>query len=164
MHDINPSILRRAYEYAVRNSDDPRTQNGAVLVDRRGSIIAESANVYPLGTEITRERSEAPLKYAYIGHAERGAIHKAARLGLPTKGAILYCPWFACMNCAMAIIQSGISTVVGHQQMRERTHATWDSEISQAEAWLDECGVDRIYYDGTFGGIEILFKGVAWHP
>src|SRR4029077_14612650 len=45
-------------------------------------------------------------------HAEMEAILSAARTGVSTRRAILYCTTFPCHNCAKHIIDAGIKRVV----------------------------------------------------
>lgn len=45
-------------------------------------------------------------------HAEANAITQAAKLGIPLRGAILYCTHRPCMHCIKLIIQSGITAIV----------------------------------------------------
>ena len=45
-------------------------------------------------------------------HAEANAICNAARSGVSTKGATIYCTMMPCLQCAKLIIQSGIVVVV----------------------------------------------------
>jgi dCMP deaminase len=45
-------------------------------------------------------------------HAEAGAISYAARAGISTEGASLYCTHCPCLECAKLIINSGIKDVV----------------------------------------------------
>lgn len=45
-------------------------------------------------------------------HAEMNAILQAARIGTSLEGATLYCTMTPCMNCAMSIIQVGITRIV----------------------------------------------------
>lgn len=44
-------------------------------------------------------------------HAEANAVFFAARKGVSTEGAVIYCTTAPCINCAKAIIQSGIKAV-----------------------------------------------------
>jgi dCMP deaminase len=53
-------------------------------------------------------------------HAEANAVYFAARNGVPTKGAIMYCTTEPCTKCAEAIIQSGIAEVVYSNKYRIR--------------------------------------------
>ena len=107
-------MLRKAYNYASIVSSDLNTQNGAIIVNN-GEIISMGANSIPLNVKIDDNRLKRPDKYNYIEHAERNAIYNAAKQGKSTYGATMYCPWFACTDCARAIIQSGIKKVVGHK-------------------------------------------------
>jgi dCMP deaminase len=45
-------------------------------------------------------------------HAEQNAIAQAARIGVSTDGAILYCKMTPCYTCAKMIINAGIIRVV----------------------------------------------------
>lgn len=148
--------LRDACLYAVRNSHDPDTQNGAVLVTNAGTIYA--ANCVPPGVARPEHRLERPFKYDFIEHAERAAIYKAAAVGAATGGATLYCPWFACTDCARAIIASGIREVVGLIALRNATPARWLLNVELAEKMLEEaCVSQRLLADRV--GVTIRFDG-----
>lgn len=148
--------LREACRYAVEWSDDPRTQNGAVLVSGRRMVYA--ANRIPPRLAHESYRLETPLKYSFLEHAERGAIYAAAAAGVPTAGAILYCPWFACVDCARAIILAGIKEVVGLACSRNATPQRWADNVTLAEAILCEAGVGQRWLAGEVG-VEMLFDG-----
>ena len=45
-------------------------------------------------------------------HAEVNAICQAAKLGIETKGAVLYCNTLPCWNCFKTIIGAGVSKIV----------------------------------------------------
>ena len=157
--------LRRAYRYAVEKSDDPMMQNGAILVPAgdKANLVVFGANRFPRGVEKTQARCRD--MYRYTEHAERDAIFTAAMLGIKTEGATLYVPWFACCDCARAIIMSGISRIVGHTEMMIRTPRRWTGEIAAADEMLDEAGVKRGYYEGQlFDNFEMLFNRELWTP
>src|ERR1035441_3977564 len=104
-----------AAHQAAASSIDPSKHNGAVLAAENGTPIHSTAacNQFPAGVnELPGERWERPAKYQFIEHAERNAIYRAARQGIPTEGLVLVCPWSACTDCARAIIQSGIVMLV----------------------------------------------------
>lgn len=97
---------------ATRSKDRSR-QVGAVIVGLGKEIIATGYNGFPRGINDTvEERHQRPAKYRWTEHAERNAIYNAARSGVSTFGAIIYLPWYPCMDCARAIVQSGISEVI----------------------------------------------------
>ena len=165
--------LRKAYRLAQHNSHDPRTQNGAVIVDPdNDKVIGMGVNCFPYGVSTLPERMERPLKYSWMEHAERNAIYWAARNGSSTYGAIMYCPWFSCADCARSIIQAGISKVIGHKQVFEKYGSgPWDDSINIGNQMFKEAGVDTELYDGEIGNdpnygvdIEIMLNGVKWRP
>jgi dCMP deaminase len=156
--------LRAAYQIASEHSDDPRTHNGAVLVgDNDYKIIGVGVNQFPRNVEVTATRLERPAKYMYMEHAERNAIFDAN--GYSTNRATLFCPWYACADCARAIIQARIRQVVGHKQAFDKYGVgPWTESIEVANTMLDEAGVKRDYFDGVIGGVEIQFNGETWEP
>lgn len=158
MHPKTPiDWLRTACE-ASAGSHDPHTQNGAVIVPVSNQLAAVGCNKIPKGVVRTPDRLRRPEKYAYIEHAERAAIYAAARSGIPTVGATLYCPWFACTECARAIIMAGVTEVVGHVRPRAATPARWTDEIVKAEGMLTEAGVSLRWLADRLG-VSILFDG-----
>lgn len=60
-----------------------------------------------------KAKSGQRLDLCPAGHAEANIVHQAAREGISTKGGELYC-WcgLPCKNCCIAIVNSGISTIV----------------------------------------------------
>jgi dCMP deaminase len=153
-------LLRRAYEYAAEHSTDPSTWNGAVIFQNEKPFYRAifGANHFPKGVKETPERWERPLKYSYVEHAERNAIYAAARVGMKTQGATMFCPWFACDNCARAIIQAGIVKVVGLQKPFSITPPHWTASIDIANEMLAEAGIIMEIIDVELG-IEVLFNG-----
>jgi dCMP deaminase len=160
---VECDLLRNAYRIADIYSDDPHTKNGAVLVNRHGEVIGSGANSLPIGVE-TRDRLARPKKYSFIEHAERNAIFAACRQGECTAGGTLYCPWFACADCARAIIQAGIRLVIGHKQMFDRADGRWCESIAYGNEMLREAAVETRLYDGKIGGVTNLFNGERWEP
>lgn len=130
--------LRIACHVATTVSDDVHTQNGAVLVTPRGDIVVE-ANRLPPDVVKTADRLQRPLKYSYIEHAERNVIYRAAKMGVPTRNATLYCPWFACAECARAIICAGITEVIGFAH--PPAHGSWQESCDRGDEMLREAGV-----------------------
>lgn len=153
--------LLMAYREAT-NSPDLSTQNGAVILS--GDVTIADCNRFPDLVKHLPERFERPLKYEFIEHAERNAIYRCARLGVPTAGATMFVPWFACSDCARAIIQAGISHVVGHQRMADETPERWKDSIANAMTMLQEAGVKMTMIPDVLNGPKILFNGKLWTP
>jgi dCMP deaminase len=148
--------LREACRYAAANSGDERTQNAAVLVVGKKTVYA--ANHFPPGIARDAMRMSPPHKYHFIEHAERAAIYKAAASGVPTAGAVMYCPWFACTDCARAIILAGIREVVGLASVYNATPPRWAENVFIASSMLSEAGVGQRWLAGEVG-VTIKYDG-----
>lgn len=161
--------LLMAY-YAATKSPDPSTQNGAIIpyFDYRGDECYHTAcNTFPDKVLSKPERLERPLKYSYIEHAERNVIFTAAHHGtfpFIEGESVMFVPWFACADCARAIIQVGIKKVVGHKQMFDKTPDHWKESIGAALQMLEEAGVETKLVDAKLNGPEIRFNGELWKP
>jgi dCMP deaminase len=55
------------------------------------------------------------------------------------KGCVMYVPWYPCVECAKAIIQSGISEVVGYAP--DLSERKWGPEFSLSAEMFKEAGV-----------------------
>lgn len=165
--------LVMAYEEATK-SPDPSTQNGAVIPiqwegshadGRQEDHIIKDCNRLPNGVKGELERFQRPTKYSYVEHAERNVIYRAAKEGWCLEGLTMYVPWFACADCARAIIQSGITKVVGHQLMLDKTPIHWKESIEIAFKMLEESGVEMEFVQESLPeSPEILFNGEMWKP
>ena len=150
-------FLRIAYKCAKWLSDDTNTKNGAVLATRSGDYIP-GANHFPDGVEVTPERLDRSCKLDYMIHAEADVIFEAARRGVSTLGATLYCPYAACCNCAQAIVAAGITRVVSHKGIHDLTPERWQKSINIGHKMFEEAGVEYVQLDCELG-IEHLFSG-----
>lgn len=149
-------MLHEACRYAAEFSVDPHTQNGALLLSPMGEVVM-AANTMP---EIAPrpDRLARPKKYLYIEHAERNAIYLAAKRGICTDRATLYVPWFACADCARAIIQAGIKRVVGHIVPWLQTPDRWKDSVRAADEMLQEAGVITSYLEDELN-VSFMFDG-----
>lgn len=97
-------------------SKDPNTQVGACIVSRENKILSMGYNGFPNGCADddfpwTREgEDELDTKYPFVTHGELNAILNYR--GGSLEGTKLYVSLFPCNECAKAIIQAGIKTVV----------------------------------------------------
>lgn len=102
-----------------------RGRSGSVIVkDKR--IIATGYVGAPAGLPscddvghemhtVTHEDGTVSKHCIRTGHAEQNAINNAARIGVATEGATLYCKMTPCYKCAQSIINAGIVRVVALQ-------------------------------------------------
>lgn len=135
-------------------SKDPHTQVGACIVSEDNKILSMGYNGFPIGCsddEFPWEREGEPLdsKYLYVTHSELNAILNYR--GGSLEGAKLYVTLFPCNECAKAIIQSGIKTIVYDSDKYGETPATMASK-----KMLKAAGVTCRAYQKT--GRTIEFK------
>ena len=132
-------------EFVSLWSKDKSTQVGCVVVGPRKEIRAIGYNGFPRGANDELEyRHERPLKYKWTEHAERNAIFNATLSATSLIGCRMYVPWFPCMDCARAIVQSGISELVALEP--DLLDPRWGEDFREALDLFSECGVAVRYY------------------
>lgn len=158
------SFMRAAYDEA-RKSHDPSTQNGAVIV-KYYQIQAKGYNHFPRGINDTPELwADREKKLRYVIHAEEAALLAVARGAQHHSGkSIIYCPCAACVPCAKAIIEAGITTMCVHRQRMEITHERWQEEIIAAFDLLHNADVRILYIDAILYCEPILVNGAQFTP
>jgi dCMP deaminase len=125
-------------------SKDRSRKVGCVIADSQYSIRSIGYNGFPRGAnDSVDSRHARPDKYLWTEHAERNAIYHAARIGIPLDGCTIYVPWFPCMDCARAIVQSGITTLVALKP--DTKDAQWGEHFVAARALLKEAKVKVIF-------------------
>lgn len=95
-----------------------------------------------------REGEPYNTKYLYVTHSELNAILNYR--GGSLEGAKLYVSLFPCNECAKAIIQAGIKTIVYDSDKYSDTPA-----VKASKRMLDAAGVR--YYQYTHTGRKISF-------
>lgn len=123
-------------------SKDPSTKVGCVIVGPDNEIRSTGYNGFARGVDETLlTRWERPEKYNWVEHAERNAIYNAARSGTSLRGCVAYlwCP--PCIECAKAIIQSGIKEIVVKHTTLFTDRDDWQENIHFAKDMLAEAGV-----------------------
>lgn len=103
-------------------SKDPSTKVGAIIVGDKGQIVSQGYNGFPRGFNDSTERYfTRSMKYKYIIHAEANAIYNALYNGASVEGCTIYVHGLPpCLECAKAIVQSGIKRVVTDSKPDER--------------------------------------------
>ncbi|MCR5295679.1 MAG: dCMP deaminase family protein [Lachnospiraceae bacterium] len=97
-------------------SKDPNSQVGSCIVSQDNKILSMGYNGFPKGCSDdefpwAREGEDSlDTKYIYVTHSELNAILNYR--GGSLEGAKLYVSLFPCNECAKAIIQAGIRTVI----------------------------------------------------
>jgi dCMP deaminase len=127
-----------AFRAAIGSPNRVR-QVGAVLLTRDGTEIA-ACNTFPAGVRDLKERHEGDGRFVWMEHAERHAIFEAARRGLATAGAHLTTTFFPCIDCARAIVDSGIACL--DAPAPAFTDPVWGPSFERSQIILQEGGVD----------------------
>ena len=133
-------------------SKDPNTQVGACIVSPDHKILSMGYNGFPIGCsddEFPWEREGDPLenKYFYTTHSELNAILNYR--GGSLDGATMYVTLFPCNECAKAIIQAGIRTIV-----YESDKYANDASTRASKRMLNAAGVRYYQYNPTGRKIE----------
>ena len=136
-----------------KRSKDPSTQVGACIVNRNNIIESIGYNGLPKGCsddEFPWAREGEPLatKYLYVTHSELNAILNYR--GGSLEGAKLYVSLFPCNECAKAIIQCGIRTVVYDCDKYDGTPS-----VRASKRMMNAAGVRYYKYQKTGRNIEI---------
>ena len=138
---------------ASQRSKDPSTQVGACIVNDDNRIMSVGYNGFPRGCSDDefpweREGETTHTKYPYVCHAELNAILNAG--GNSLKGCRIYVALFPCNECAKAIIQAGIKTIVYDCDKYAHTPA-----VIASKRMLDAAGVRYYKYNRTGRKITI---------
>lgn len=155
--------LRDAYSLST-DSPDPSTQVGAIVYNEDLERVSWGCNEFTRGVTVTPELLERPTKIVWIEHAERNALFDALCRHQDVRAGTMVCPWAACVECAKAIVQGGIDTLVRHKQAADRTPERWSESLNVATEILTLGGVEIIDYDGPVGAVPVLQDGKLWTP
>ena len=134
-------------------SKDPNTQVGACIVSSDNKILSMGYNGFPNGCSddefpSEREGEGYDTKYFYVTHSELNAILNYR--GGSLEGTKMYVSLFPCNECAKAIIQAGIRTVVYDSDKYDGTPS-----IIASKRMFEAAGVEFKAYHKTGRKIEI---------
>ncbi len=146
MKNWDETWIKLAHEFS-KKSKDPSTKVGCIIVGEGNVVLSMGFNGFPRNIDETRpERWERPAKYVWVEHAERNCCHNAARHGIKLMGATAYMNWdpIPCVECTKALIQSGISQLVGpkNRSFKARPNASnMDYQFDVSVTMLKEAGI-----------------------
>ena len=134
-------------------SKDPNTQVGACIVSQDNKILSMGYNGFPCGCSDDdfpweREGEYLDTKYPYVTHSELNAILNYR--GGSLENTKLYVSLFPCNECAKAIIQSGIKSVVYESDKYAGT-----AENQASKRMFDQAGIKYMKYQPTGRKITI---------
>ena len=131
---------------AAQRSKDPSTQVGCCIVSEDNKILSMGYNGFPWGCsdeDFPWEKTDTSPdhnKYLYSTHSELNAILNYR--GGSLEGAKLYVTLFPCNECAKAIIQAGIKTLVYDSDKYKDTDG-----VVASKRMLDAAGVTYKQYE-----------------
>ena len=139
-----------------KRSKDPGTQVGACIVSQDNKILSMGYNGFPKGCSDDefpwgkehQEDDPYNAKYFYSTHSELNAILNYR--GGSLEGCKIYVTLFPCNECAKAIIQCGIKTIVYAEDKYADTAA-----VRASKRMLNAAGVRYYQYQPTGRRIEI---------
>lgn len=129
------TLLKELKEFEEKNQT--YFEDMAVGLDKPG-LVKDYRNIKFTGCprKMLGYKSGEGLSLCVGGHGERNALINAARHGVATNGAILYCNCpVPCKDCLIEIINAGISEIV---------YSSSGSEVYYQPTVNDQ---DEIYYD-----------------
>lgn len=137
-------LLQRAFD-AARASPNRVRQVGAALRLADGALIA-ACNTFPHGVADLDWRHDGDGRFVWMEHAERNAIYAAARTGRAIEGSTLASTFFPCIDCARAIVQSGVRALVTFPPTLD--DPVWGASFPRSRAILEEGGVELRFVAG----------------
>ena len=121
-------------------SKDRSRKVGCVIVGPSNEVRGVGYNGFLRGAnDNIQERHNRPAKYLWTEHAERNAIYSAALVGMRLEGCRMYLPWFPCMDCARAIVQSGIKELIALEP--DVNDPMWGEHFQSAIEMMREANV-----------------------
>jgi len=145
-------LLDVVWNHAIEMSHDPRTKVGAAVINLdSGEVLGLGSNRLDDGVEVTEERVTTK-KGEWIRHAEVNALKNAS-----AKGDAIVVTAMPCADCAKAIIDSGIKTVVIptnstfvdlYPHYREAASTDkWKDSWNKAKQMFASNGIDLVLVD-----------------
>ena len=108
-------------------------------------ILSAGYNGLPRKIRETKERWEKPEKYNFIVHAEKNGIYNACMNGISLKDSICIVTFFPCSECARALIQVGVDTIVAPKP--DFNNLKYSESFKYSLEMLNEIGINIIYID-----------------
>ncbi len=143
-------------ELSGKRSKDPSTQVGCCIVSADNKILSMGYNGFPMGcsddefpwSKDNSEEDPYNAKYLYVTHSELNAILNYR--GGSLEGSKMYVTLFPCNECAKAIIQAGIKTIIYADDKYAGTPG-----VRASKRMLNAAGVRYYQYEATGRVVKI---------
>lgn len=137
----------------IASKSKDTTKTSAIIVGPSNEIRSTGYNGFPRGFDDNDEtKYQRPDKYYWFEHAERNAIYNAARMGTIINDCIIYVSHFPCIDCARAIVQSGIKRVVLSDKCLEAfsdVNSKYHNDAERTKLLFIVCGIKFDIYEGN---------------
>ena len=125
-------------------SKDPSKKVCALFIAPEShQILSAGYNGLPRKIKETEERWDKPKKYNYIVHAEKNGIYNACRNGVSLKDSICIVTFFPCSECARALIQVGVKTIISSYP--DIDHVKYGESFKYSVEMFSEVGIHLIF-------------------
>jgi dCMP deaminase len=127
---------------AASGSPNRIRQVGAAILTCDGGEPITGCNTFPKGVADIPSRHEGDGRFVWMEHAERNAIFAAAKHGRVLDGATLASTFFPCIDCARAIVQTGMARLISPEPALD--DAVWGESFLRSRVILEEGGVELL--------------------
>ena len=125
-------------------SKDPSKKVCALFIAPEShQILSAGYNGLPRKIKETEERWDKPKKYNYIVHAEKNGIYNACRNVVSLKDSICIVTFFPCSECARALIQVGVKTIISSYP--DIDHVKYGESFKYSVEMFSEVGIHLIF-------------------
>ncbi len=140
--DLELDELTKLASLAAAKSPNRVRQVGAVILTCDGGEPIVACNTFPHGVADLDWRHEGDGRLVWMEHAERNAIFAAARQGRALAGATIASTFFPCIDCARAIVQTGIARLISPEPALD--DEVWGQSFLRSRVILEEGGVEMV--------------------
>ena len=127
---------------AASGSPNKIRQVGAAILTCDGGEPVTGCNTFPKGVADLAWRHEGDGRFVWMEHAERNAIFAAAKQGRVLNGATIASTFFPCIDCARAIVQTGMIRLISPEPALD--DAVWGESFLRSRVILEEGGVELV--------------------
>jgi dCMP deaminase len=145
-----PAAVRLEELMALAKAAAPQSPNrvrqvGAAIAPADGTPVIARCNTFPKGVRDIEERHLGDGRFVWMEHAERNALYEAARRGVATEGAVLATTFFPCIDCARAIVQSGVAFLCTPASALD--DPVWGESFLRSRIIIEEGGVEMVFVE-----------------
>jgi dCMP deaminase len=127
---------------AASGSPNRIRQVGAAILTCDGGEPVTGCNTFPKGVADLPWRHEGDGRFVWMEHAERNAIFAAAKHGRVLNGATIASTFFPCIDCARAIVQTGMARLISPEPALD--DPVWGEAFLRSRVILEEGGVELV--------------------